>query len=242
MNLIEIKNLTVKYDSGTALENISLSIKKGEYVGLIGPNGAGKTTLIRVILGLEKSYSGLIERPNLNEIGYIPQTFIPKNLHLPVSVKEILSTQLNLWNTWFFKDQEKEMIKVLKQVNLKKDILNKRFSILSGGQKQRVLIARALINKPKLLIFDEPTTGVDYSTQLSFYQLLAELKEQMEMTILFVSHEIHSVTKNCDRVLCLNKTLHRDCHPLDFAQNPSCYIETGSLAEKQIHHHHSNSL
>jgi zinc transport system ATP-binding protein len=126
-------------------------------------------------------------------------------------------------------------------VGLETSFLKKNFQDLSGGQKQRVIIARALLQEPDVLLFDEPLSGVDFETKLQMYELLAMLNDKYKTTIIFVSHEIESVIAKCHRVLCLNKKMHKGCHPLEFAQGnlESCPVLKTEKSLHPIHHHHS---
>src|SRR4030067_1451126 len=191
-NILKVSNLSVGSANQTILENISFQLKKRATLAIVGPNGAGKTMFFRTLLNLV-SYTGKIEWSNKVKIGYVPQRLSASDI--PISVKEFLSFK----NPSGIEDS-------LKLVGMNsKDILNKTLGILSGGQLQRVLIAWAIKDKPDVLLFDEPTTGVDIDSEEVIYKMLNDLKKKNEITILLISHDIHVVREFSDYMLALNK-------------------------------------
>jgi len=189
--ILKISNLSVRFPNETLLDNISFELKKGTTLAIVGPNGAGKTTLFRVLLNLVP-YSGKIEWSGKVKIGYVPQRLSVSDI--PVSVEEFLS----------FKSTS-DMEDCLNLVGLDSNILTKSLGVLSGGQLQRVLIAWALIDKPNVLLFDEPTTGVDLDSEEAIYKMLMDLKQKSEITILLISHDLHIVRDYSENMLALNK-------------------------------------
>lgn len=240
MPIITFHNVSVRFGGAFALEDISFEIQKGDYVGLIGPNGAGKSTLLKTILGIIHPQKGKITLHDSVSFGYVPQNYLPANF-FSISVREIL--EMGLPRTSFFrkKTEEKLFLEKLSMVGLQESFLEKSFHTLSGGQKQRVIIARSLLQNPNVLLFDEPLSGVDYTTKLQIYELLANINQHYQTTIIFVSHEIESVIQKCQRILCLNKKLHEGCHPVDFMQGrlDTCQIPANHPLHP-IHHHHNN--
>jgi len=232
--MIEAQHLGLELEGDVILDDVSFSIDKGEYVGLIGPNGAGKSSLIKVILGFHKPTSGSLKIDPSARIGYVPQSYNLSSV-VPISVREVLQMS-------GVKDSAK-LISQLKQISLGPEFLSKNFHLLSGGQQQRVIIARALCSDPDLLIFDEPLNGVDYETKLAIYELLADLNKSESLTILFVSHEVDHIIGHCHHVLCLNKTMHTGCHPLEFAKGKitDCPVLETIPHTVPVHHHHDNS-
>lgn len=237
--ILEFNKVTVKKSKTNILKDISFTLNRGDYVGLIGPNGAGKTTLLKLILGVEKNTEGSLSAPSPSKIGYVPQKNV-HNLTSPISVQEVIRTGLN-HSTFFLSSKNKQEIKnVLKRVGLNPDFLHRNFQKLSGGQQQRVLIARSLINRPMLLLFDEPFNGVDLPTQNKIYTLLEKLNQEC-VTIIFVSHDINTITEKCNRVLCLDKTLHEGCHPVYPEFKTKCdHGQTRSIQQSQLPIHHHN--
>lgn len=194
MIILEVKNLRTVINNQLILDNINFKVKEGEILAIIGPNGAGKTTLIKAILGLvpyqgEVIYKGDSVRNKLSEISYIPQKFdFDKNF--PLTVEEFLG-KTHLDN------------QIIKDVGIL-NILNKKLGELSGGQIQRLLIAKSLFKKPKLILMDEPTTGIDIKGEKKIYELITHLNEVYKITIIFVTHEINIVYNFANKVLCLN--------------------------------------
>jgi len=191
--ILKISNLSVKFPNETILDNISFELKKGTTLAIVGPNGAGKTTLFRVLLNLVP-YTGKIEWFDKVKIGYVPQRLSVSDI--PISVNEFLS----------FKSAS-NIEDSLSSVGLDTSILNKSLGVLSGGQLQRVLITWAIIDKPNVLLFDEPTTGVDLDSEEAIYKMLHELEKKSEITILLISHDIHIIRDYSDYMLALNKCL-----------------------------------
>lgn len=232
--IIQIKNLSFSYRE-KVLENINLEVNKQDFLGLIGPNGSGKTTLIRLILGLNKTKKGNIKLfgedinkfKNWEKIGYVPQKATNIDQTFPATVKEIISTGTTK------KITTKKIQKALRIVNMQ-DYTNRKIGQLSGGQQQRVFIARALINEPKILILDEPTTGIDQKNKDTFYELLHKLNKK-GITIILISHDTGTITKYVNKVACLNKTLYFHGTHEDF-----CTHETSQTPKKYhiINHEH----
>jgi len=189
--ILKVSNLSVAFPNETILDNISFKLKKATTLAIVGPNGAGKTTLFRAFLNLVP-YSGKIEWANKVKIGYVPQRLSVSDI--PISVKEFLSFKST-------SDPENS----LSSVGLDNTILNKSLGVLSGGQLQRVLIAWAIVDKPDVLLFDEPTAGVDLDSEEAIYGMLSELKKKNEITILLISHDTHIIREYSDHMLALNK-------------------------------------
>ncbi len=214
--IVEIKKLYHSYNHDLILENINLDVLEGEFLGIVGPNGAGKSTLLKIIVGIIKPLKGTVtvfnkDIQSLGEerkwIGYVPQK-PDLEKYLPLKVKEIVALGRRVVRNWQkLSSFDLEIInKVMEEMEIK-DIENKIYGELSGGQQQRVLIARALAQEPKLLILDEPTVGIDISTQNKFYTLLRNLKKQ-NTSVILVSHDIGIITKEVDKLACLNRKLY----------------------------------
>ena len=200
MSILEIKNLSVELAGNVALDNISFSLERGDELAIIGPNGSGKTTLLKAILGI-LSKSGEVIIAEGIKIGYVPQK-LDLERDLPISVNEFL-----LLNNITGNDAKRYTPeKALTLVNLAPEFLLKRLGELSSGELQRVMIAWALIGKPDLLLFDEPTASVDVAGQDTVYEMLHRLREESGLTLLLISHDLSVVYKYANKVLCLNHT------------------------------------
>lgn len=211
MTILEVENLSVSYSNHIALENINFKIDEGEYVCLIGENGSGKSTLVKTIVGLLKQDEGKVNlNISLDEVAYLSQTNL-KDLNFPAISKEIIisGVQKHKKLPFYTKKDKKDYEEIIKKLKIE-DIQNRRIGDLSGGQKQRVLIARALIRNPKLLILDEPTTGLDYNITKELYKILETLNKENKMTIILATHDIDEITETKPRIIYLAKTIKYD--------------------------------
>lgn len=201
--ILSVKNLTVNFNGSEVLSNVSFEVKKGEIFVVIGPNGAGKTVLFRALLDLIP-YKGEIKWQKNIRLGYVPQRFnIVKDF--PLTVGEFL--QLSPPENKLI-----ELFRILEFVGFKGDehhleqhILNQKIGALSSGELQRILIATALLDKPGVLLFDEPTSGVDIASEEEIYERLEKLNQEENFTLLLISHDLSVVHKFASGVLCLNK-------------------------------------
>ncbi len=244
INIVEIKNLVAFIHGRKILDDITLFIGAGRFTGLIGPNGAGKTTLLKVLLGLLEPYEGSVrvfghlpgEAHNL--IGYVPQT-TRFDLSFPISVLDVVMMgRLTRLKIGRFPGKEDRMAadEALDRAGIL-NLADKRFGSLSGGESQKVLIARALCGRPRLLLLDEPTTGVDSVSQDSFYTMIKDLIDSLNMTILLVSHDIGVITSMVDDLICLNQKVF--CHgaPAEVLKGGVIGQAYGCEAEILMHGH-----
>ncbi len=211
-HLIELHNISMKRNNAIILEGINLTVSRNEIVTLIGPNGAGKSTLIKIALKLIKPDQGSVVTAHSLHIGYVPQSVNPEQ-SLPVSVKRFLEIAGTKTTT------NETIADVLHQVGAEK-LPQKLLQDISGGEMRRVLLARALLNKPDLLILDEPTSGVDVSGQATLYALIQWIRDCFHCGVLLVSHNLHVVMAATDRVICLNRHLCCSGTPKDVQQHP----------------------
>ncbi len=194
--ILDVKNIGVSFDGEEILKDLSFRVSKGEVLVILGPNGAGKTTLFKTILGL-LPYKGKIVW-NADKISFLPhQELLHRKDIPPLTLEE------------FFKFKKVSTDKIplmLELVGLDSNILNKSLNALSSGQFQRMLIAWGLIDEPEVLLFDEPTSGIDLGGQETIYSLLRKFWEERKFTILLITHDLNVVWKHADNVLCLNKS------------------------------------
>jgi zinc transport system ATP-binding protein len=202
--ILDVENLSVRFGKETVLENISFSANEGEVFGIIGPNGAGKTTLFRAMLGIIP-YDGRITWYKEPAIGYVPQ-HLDFDKTLPLTAEELLLLRFKFGH-WFpsqkLKDQVNDALEHVQAQHLAK----KRIGEISGGELQRLLIAYAILGNPDVLLFDEPTSGIDLAGEVTIYNLVKHLAEEYKMSVFLISHDINILYTFVDHVLCLNKTL-----------------------------------
>lgn len=193
--ILSVKNLSVKFDDHLVLNDISFDIERDDTVAIIGPNGAGKSVLFRAVLGLIP-FEGKVTWAPGTKIGYVPQK-LSVGKDIPLTVLEFLKT----------KEKDLGKIKeILASVGVKEGVVLKtKLGALSGGEIQRVLIAYALLGDPHVLLFDEPTSGVDVAGEETIYGLIYKLQTRVDLTIIFISHELEIVNQYAANVLCLNK-------------------------------------
>ncbi len=227
---IELSHVSFNYrnapsrnsSSAVVLDDISLTVPAGERLGVFGPNGAGKSTLLKLMLGIIEPCSGHIrifdQSPTharkLGTVGFVPQRLNIVSA-FPVTARQIVEMTVACTTkplkrlpaqTQLYIDELMELVGA-------GEFAAQPVGTLSGGQLQRVLIARALSNKPNLLLLDEPTVGIDLAGQQQFAQLLNELHRKLKLTIVMVSHDLRAIAAGCDRVACLAGSLHAHTSP-----------------------------
>jgi zinc transport system ATP-binding protein len=215
--IVELRDVSVRYSNGVlALDGITLDVNDGDLMGLIGPNGAGKSTLLGVILGLIKPSSGSVKlfgtqvlTRNLKHVGYVPQKAVVQDANFPFTVFETIMlgrvAQAGPLHGFGLQDRKKaeETLRLFGIHELK----DRRIGQLSGGQSQRVFVAKAMVAEPKLLLLDEPTSGIDAASKAEFYGILERLNKEMGITVILSSHDIGVITKLANRVVCINRSL-----------------------------------
>ncbi len=217
--LLCVDRLSYAYPNGTAaLEDVSFHLQRGAALAVIGPNGAGKSTLLRIILGLLHGYQGEVRiaghapdaaRRRGDVMSWVPQHSAIQ-WDFPVSVEQVVRMGL-VGKTGLFRrpargdlDYARSVLETLDLTRLRRRCVGQ----LSGGQRQRALIARALVSRPRLLLLDEPTVGIDQAGLRAFHELTDQVQSQFEVTLVIVSHDLRAVLPHCQRVACLNRRLH----------------------------------
>jgi len=188
--ILSVSNLSVTFQKQAILSNINFAIKKGVTLAIIGPNGAGKSVLLRALLNLVP-YSGEIKWGEKVKIGFVPQIVAFRDI--PISVNEFLAIKRGATPP-----------EALRAVGLDEGILKKSLGVLSGGQLRRVLIAWAIKDRPSVLLFDEPTTGVDIDSEEAIYDMLRQLTHLDDITLILISHNRHIVRDYSDYVLAID--------------------------------------
>ena len=211
--IVDIHDVTFAYNGETILDSVNLAIPSGDLMAMIGPNGGGKTTLLRLILGLLNPLRGTIRvmgrsaRQASSSVGYVPQNVHINNSFPITAMDVVLMGKLGPKTRWTRRSaaDRKEAHATLEKMEMAA-YADKKIGELSGGQRQRVFIARALVTRPRLLLLDEPTAGIDTKGQADFYRLLKELNR--DMTIVVVSHDLLAISRYVKSVACVNRRLH----------------------------------
>lgn len=218
MSLVRVENLSVRYGAHTVLSHVALAVDPGEIVTIVGPNGSGKTSLLRAIIGAVKPSQGTVTRGVNVRIGYVPQK-LHVDQTLPITVHRFLKLPGGA--------TAEQIAQALAQAGVP-DLSTAQLSQLSGGQFQRVLLARALINKPDLLLLDEATQGLDQRGSASFYKQIEQVRQDTGCAVLMISHELHVVMSASDRVICLNGHICCEGTPAVVASAPEYRALFGS--------------
>ncbi|WP_170763544.1 metal ABC transporter ATP-binding protein [Ruegeria lacuscaerulensis] len=237
MALITVEDLSVRYGANTVLRHVDMSVEPGEIVTIVGPNGSGKTSLLRAIIGATSPSAGrVLLKPGL-KIGYVPQ-----KLHIDPTLPITVERFMRLTN----RVSRKSCAGALESAGAH-DLLKRQMSQLSGGQFQRVLLARALINRPDVLLLDEATQGLDQRGSAGFYQQIEAVRHKTGCAILMISHELHVVMSASDRVICLNGHVCCEGSPAVVASAPEyrALFGTGTggalaLYRHEHDHHHDH--
>lgn len=236
MPLIELKQINVIFAEKTALRDINLKIYPNSIITIVGPNGGGKSTLLKTLLKLQKPSSGAVLYHDKVRIGYVPQ-----KIHLDHSLPLTVSRFLRLSKGVNKRDVEATLTQLsihhLAEQNMQK---------LSGGEMQRVLLARAILNKPNLLVLDEPTQGVDINGQAELYQLIHQTQQALNCAVVMVSHDLHIVMADSKEVLCINQHICCAGTPETLSNDPTFMRLWGNQIAQNVgfyshhHNHHHN--
>ena len=208
---IEVENLVVMFDGHQSLADVNLRIPQNEFIAIVGPNGGGKSTFLKVLLGLFPPQQGTIKLfgkppkqvdPSL--IGYVPQVKTMDRSFPALSIELVLTGVIGSWPWWFRKDEQQKALNAMERVGA--DHLAQRpLAKLSGGELQRVCLARSIVREPKLIMLDEPATGIDVVGEGDLYRLLEIYQKESRATIMMVTHDWHAATHHADKVLLLNR-------------------------------------
>jgi zinc transport system ATP-binding protein len=235
--LLSLDHISYRYHKQPVLEDVTLTVEEGQFLGIVGPNGSGKSTLLKIALGMLRPQAGTVslfgqplskQRHN-GLVGYVSQKSNSFQRDFPATVEEVVAAGLLTKRLFRRKQVKKQVAEALSQVGMQ-DFHSRNIGQLSGGQQQRVFIARALISKPKLLILDEPTVGIDRDSTAQFYDLLHHLHQQEKLTLVIVTHDIGVVSTLVDQVACLNKKLF-------FHGTRSLFVEKEKEILSRAYHH-----
>lgn len=212
-DLLYVSHLRFTRGDIVVLDDVSFSVKEGEFVGIIGPNGGGKTTLLDVILGLQKPESGEVSWKDVEHtrmyVGYVPQHAATFDPLFPATVEEMVLSGRVALRPWYKGESVHDRVRAEKAMHTCgiAHLAKRRIGEISGGERQRAFLARALAGEPRMLVLDEPMSAVDERQQETLYDVLRELHTHGRMTILMVSHDLQAVEREATRVLCLNKKI-----------------------------------
>lgn len=246
--MLSVEGLCCRHGEVTALEGITFEVAAGDYLGIVGPNGSGKSTLVRALLGLVPCHQGtvtLFGQPLAGftawgKIGYLPQNMGPLNQSFPATVAEVVQLGMLAGKTSprrigrQDRQQAEEMLELLGIGHLRRRMIGE----LSGGQQQRVMLARALVNRPELLVMDEPTAALDPEIRERFYELVGQMNRQQGVTVLLVTHDTGVIGSHASRMLYLDKKLLFCGSFEEFCHSPEMGAFFGEHSQHLICHRH----
>lgn len=219
MNAVEVNNLALSYGNIKVLENLNFAIPKNTFVSMVGPNGAGKTTLMKIVLGIIKNYEGEVKvfgenpdkvKPQL--VGYVPQVKTMDRSFPALSIELVASGLMRRW-PWSVKGTDREKsLKALAMVKAE-HLAFRSITELSGGELQRVCLARSIVRNPKIVVLDEPATGIDAIGEADLYNMLESYQSNSGATILMITHDWQVAHHHSDYVLLLNRKQISFGHP-----------------------------
>lgn len=213
--ILSVSHLTVMQAGRLILNDVSFEVSKGTVLAIVGPNGAGKTTLLRALIG-NLPHQGEVRWSEAVRIGYVPQKLVETDI--PLSVEEFLAMKC-----------PGNYGECLETVGLGRSLLKKSIGVLSGGEVQRVLIAWAIVDRPQVLLFDEPTSNVDTGSQDVIFRTLRHLQRDLHITVLLVTHDVHAVHHFADRVLVLHQRVLFRGTPEELIQSQAVLAEAFEL-------------
>jgi zinc transport system ATP-binding protein len=244
---VELKDVSYAYGKVPAVEDVSLTVDEGGYLGLVGPNGSGKSTLLKIALGVLKPDEGeahLFGEPaddfdDGERIGYVSQNATKVDNRMPITVEEVVRMgRYPRVGRRRFSEEDRRAVKEAMEKTGVEDLGSRRVTQLSGGQRQRVFIARALAAEADLLALDEPTVGVDAESREGFYELLRDLNDD-GMTVILIEHDIGVVTEYADEIACINRELYFHGDPSEFKESDAL-TEAYGANQRVLEHDHSH--
>jgi zinc transport system ATP-binding protein len=246
--LIRVEQLSCRHGAVEALSEVSFTVGSGDYLGIVGPNGSGKSTLVRALLGLMPASQGSISlfgQPlarfdQWGRLGYLPQNLGPLNPSFPATVEEVVQLGLLAGKGLprRISRQDRQQVQEL-LVQLGIDHLRRRMiGELSGGQQQRVMLARTLVNRPQLLVMDEPTAALDPEMRERFYDLIAQMNREQGVTVLLVTHDTGTIGLYASQMLYLDKQVLFWGSFEQFCHSPEMSAFFGEHSQHLICHRH----
>ncbi|HUB07336.1 MAG TPA: metal ABC transporter ATP-binding protein [Myxococcales bacterium] len=229
-NALEVEGLTVRFGETEVFRDLSFHVAKGSSFGIIGPNGAGKTVLFKTLLGA-LPHTGSFRWAKDSRLGYVPQK-LDIERDLPITGRELLAAKGGVSRA-----ARGEVERVLGSVGLGAEVAGRTIGSLSGGQFQRLLVAFALVGKPNVLLFDEPTAGVDEPGQEGLHDTIQKIQAEQQLTLLLISHDISVIYRSVQQVLCLGR--HRPVvGPPEECLTPQALAELyGAPVRFHVHDH-----
>lgn len=232
--LVSLHGASVQRDGRWLIRDVSFSVNRGEIVSLIGPNGSGKSTTAKLIVGVDQPTSGRVDSIEGLTVGYVPQ-----KLHidwtLPLTVSRLMTLTQSVSTA--------RVVEALEEVGIA-HLAASEVQALSGGEFQRALLARAILRNPDILILDEPVQGVDFGGELALYDLIGEIRDRLNCGIMMISHDLHIVMGQTDRVICLNGHVCCSGSPQSVSESAEYRDLFGGRAVDRLaiyHHHHDHS-
>ncbi len=212
--LVRFEKVTCRYGREPVLVNVDLSVSEGDFLGVVGPSGSGKTTLLRALAGVVRPIAGRIVRDRAAAVGYVPQVETV-NWYFPVTVREaVLMSRIDgRVVPWSSRRDVQDADEVLDRLGIG-DLGGRHIRELSGGQQQRVFVARAMLRRPKILLLDEPTSGVDVRTRHDVMHLIHELHHD-GLAIMLTTHDLNGIAAHLPRLVCLNREVIATGRPQD---------------------------
>lgn len=235
--LIVLDRVTIRYGAEPAVSGVDLSIARGEIVTLIGPNGSGKTSIVRTALGLISPDEGTVTTAPGLTVGYVPQSWHVEDT-LPITVRRFLTLRSAATDA--------DLARTLDEVGAG-HVIDGPLQSLSGGESRRVLLARALLRDPDLLVLDEPMAAVDVAGRAELYRLIRQIRDRRGCGVLLVSHDLHLVMAETDRVLCMNRHVCCSGTPESVLVHPEYLALFGPQLGRELavythHHDHDHDL